>query len=226
VGEAPGRRPRGNSPSPDGISVKAIFYALYFGSENHGDAASFTGYFVTYEERTRTVSLHFISRHFNAEIAQGAYEIIKAGDRFRAPGRRTLPRRAGRGRFCGGHFSPAGVCFLKKTTATSFLRVPGGDITDFRRKIMPREKIKFAPRMSPETQQLVKEICPRDNCKTQSEFIERAIRFYAGYISGQEATAYLPPALTAVLCGTVQDTENRICRLLFKLAVEYQRGGV
>ena len=85
---------------------------------------------------------------------------------------------------------------------------------------MPREKIKFALRISPETQQLVKEMCLRDNCCTQNEFIEKAIRFYAGYISGQEATAYLPPALASVLRGTVQDTENRICRLLFKLAVE------
>ena len=36
---------------------------------------------------------------------------------------------------------------------------------------MPREKIKFALRISPETQQLVKEMCPRDNCRTQNEFI-------------------------------------------------------
>ena len=85
---------------------------------------------------------------------------------------------------------------------------------------MPREKIKFALRMSPETQQLVKDMCPRDNCSTQNEFIEKAIRFYAGYVSGQEAVAYLPLALSSVLRGTVQDTENRICRLLFKLAVE------
>ncbi len=85
---------------------------------------------------------------------------------------------------------------------------------------MPREKIKFALRMSPETQQLVKKMCPRDNCQTQNEFIEKAIRFYAGYVSGQEAVSYLPPALTSVLRGTVQDPENRICRLLFKLAVE------
>lgn len=85
---------------------------------------------------------------------------------------------------------------------------------------MPREKIKFALRISPETQQLVKEMCPRDNCRTQNEFIEKAIRFYAGYISGQEAIAYLPPALVSVLRATVQGTEDRICRLLFKLAVE------
>ena len=43
--------------SLDGIRVKAIFYALYFGSENHGDAVSFTDCFVTYEERTRTVTV-------------------------------------------------------------------------------------------------------------------------------------------------------------------------
>lgn len=32
--------------------------------------------------------------------------------------------------------------------------------------------------------------------------------------------AYLPPALVAAMRGTVQDSENRIARLLFKLAVE------
>ena len=31
---------------------------------------------------------------------------------------------------------------------------------------------------------------------------------------------YLPPALVAAMRGTVQDSENRIARLLFKLAVE------
>ena len=77
---------------------------------------------------------------------------------------------------------------------------------------MPRNKIKFALRISPEMQELVKELCPRDNCQTQNEFIERAIRFYAGYVSGKEAMEYLPPALVS--------SEDRLSRLLFKLAVE------
>lgn len=85
---------------------------------------------------------------------------------------------------------------------------------------MAREKIKFALRIAPENQQLVKNLCARDNCQSQNEFIEKAIRFYAGYVSGKEATAYLPPALVAAMRGTVQDSENRIARLLFKLAVE------
>ena len=86
---------------------------------------------------------------------------------------------------------------------------------------MAREKIKFALRIAPETQQLVKELCERDNCpEPERSLIEKAIRFYAGYVSGKEATAYLPPALVAAMRGTVQDSENRIARLLFKLAVE------
>lgn len=74
---------------------------------------------------------------------------------------------------------------------------------------MPREKIKFALRMSPETQRLVKEMYPRDNCRTQNEFIEKAIRFYSGCVSGQDACEFLPAALTDALRSTVHDSETR-----------------
>ena len=85
---------------------------------------------------------------------------------------------------------------------------------------MSTEKIKFALRITPETQKLVKDLCPRDNCQSQNEFIDKAIRFYAGYLSAKDAVEVLPPALVSVLKGTVQDSEGRIARLLFKLAVE------
>lgn len=57
-------------------------------------------------------------------------------------------------------------------------------------------------------------------CKSRSEFIEEAVQFYAGYISGQDANAYLPPALVSALNATLHSMEDRICRLLFKLSVE------
>ncbi len=85
---------------------------------------------------------------------------------------------------------------------------------------MPHEKIKFALRMSPETQALVKEWGPKDDCQTQNEYIEKAIRFYSGYVSAQEATAYLPTALVAALRATIQNSEARTAQLLFKLSVE------
>lgn len=85
---------------------------------------------------------------------------------------------------------------------------------------MAREKVKFALRMAPEIQALVKKMGPLDNCQSQNEFIEKAIRFYAGYVSSQEATQYLPVALVDALRATIQNSENRTARLLFKLAVE------
>ena len=57
-------------------------------------------------------------------------------------------------------------------------------------------------------------------CKSRSKCIEEAVQFYAGYISGQDANAYLPPALVSALNATLHSMEDRICRLLFKLSVE------
>ena len=44
--------------------------------------------------------------------------------------------------------------------------------------------------MSPETQALARETGLRDNFQTRNEFIEKAVRFCAGYVSGQNAIAY------------------------------------
>ena len=85
---------------------------------------------------------------------------------------------------------------------------------------MARDKIKFGLRISPETQKLVRDLYPRDNCQSKNEFIEKAIQFYAGYVSGQEAVDYLPPALVSAIRGTLQGSEDRIARWLFKLTVE------
>lgn len=42
--------------SLDALKVKALFYALYFGAEDQPDVRQFANCFVTYEERTRTVT--------------------------------------------------------------------------------------------------------------------------------------------------------------------------
>ena len=72
----------------------------------------------------------------------------------------------------------------------------------------------------PSTLEVIDKTMASDNCKSRSEYLEKAALFYAGYVSGQDACEYLPVALVSALRGTVQDTENHIARLLFKLAVE------
>jgi len=81
-------------------------------------------------------------------------------------------------------------------------------------------KKRFPLWIYPETQQQVKELYGKDNCKSQSEFIEKAIIFYSGYVSSKDNTKFLPIAITSALAGIVENSENRMARLLFKLAVE------
>ena len=85
---------------------------------------------------------------------------------------------------------------------------------------MTREKVKYALRIDPQLQQEVRDWFPIDNCRSQNEFIEKAIRFYIGYLSGQAASNYLPTVLVSALRGIVQSGEEHICRLLFKQSGE------
>ena len=85
---------------------------------------------------------------------------------------------------------------------------------------MKDEKIKFLMRIDPDTDRKIKSTIPLANCRSQNEFVEKALRFYCDYVSSQDAFAVLPPMLVSALRTTVQSTEDHICRLLFKLAVE------
>lgn len=60
----------------------------------------------------------------------------------------------------------------------------------------------------------------RANVRSRNEFINEAIRFYIGYLQCEDDGKYLTPALESVISGKINDTENRIVRVLFKLAVE------
>lgn len=85
---------------------------------------------------------------------------------------------------------------------------------------LPKDKQKFALWAKPETLQKVKEIYRQDDCKSQSEFIEKAVRFYLGYLEAQEPQSYLPGMFLSTMKAMVFESDNRIGRLLFKLAVE------
>lgn len=58
------------------------------------------------------------------------------------------------------------------------------------------------------------------NCKTRSEFIEKALHFYMGYLSAEDTTEYLSDALVTTLRGIIDNNANRLNSLLFKSAVE------
>lgn len=85
---------------------------------------------------------------------------------------------------------------------------------------MVEGKDKFALWITPEAKREVESHFKEDNCKSKSEYIEKAIRFYSGYLDTQNAGAYLPRVLSDVLEGKLGAFGKRMGHLLFKLSVE------
>jgi hypothetical protein len=55
---------------------------------------------------------------------------------------------------------------------------------------------------------------------TMNEFVEKAIRFYAGYVSNEKVENYLPNIVISALKSIVRDSENRHNRNLYRIALE------
>lgn len=85
---------------------------------------------------------------------------------------------------------------------------------------LPKDKRKFALWAKDETYERVEKLYKEDGCKTKSEFIEKAINFYCGYLTAEDYRDYLPNVMTSTIKATLDGFENRMASLLFKLAVE------
>ena len=83
-----------------------------------------------------------------------------------------------------------------------------------------KDKVKFPLWFYPESRDCVRGLYRSDGCRSQSEFIEKAIRFYVGYITAGEDQSYLPNAFLSSMKSIVAESDNRQSRMLFKLAVE------
>ncbi len=85
---------------------------------------------------------------------------------------------------------------------------------------MNGEKTRHTVWLTPDAWSQVETSYTKDNCSTKNEYIEKAIRFYTGYLNTQNSASYLPRVLADVLDGKLGALGTRIGKLLFKLAVE------
>ncbi len=86
--------------------------------------------------------------------------------------------------------------------------------------LRPTDKRKFALWAKQETLAEVKRIYRTDDCKSQSEFIEKAIQFYLGYLTAENHSNYLPNMFLSNMKSIVAESDNRTSRMMFKIAVE------
>lgn len=81
-------------------------------------------------------------------------------------------------------------------------------------------KKKFALWTYPDTLERVEKLYRDEGCRSKSEFIEKAINFYCGYITAQNYSDYYPSVIVSTVKGTLDSFENRMASLLFKMSVE------
>ena len=75
-------------------------------------------------------------------------------------------------------------------------------------------------RLYPETRKRMDSWLEESNSKNRNEFVEKALRFYMGFLGTDDITEYLSDVLVSTLRGIVADSANRTNCLLFKCAVE------
>ena len=70
------------------------------------------------------------------------------------------------------------------------------------------------------TYEEVKQTYRKDGCRSLTEFMERAVEYYIGYVNSEQITDYLSPVIVSSVKAVSDENTKRITRILFKLAVE------
>ena len=83
-----------------------------------------------------------------------------------------------------------------------------------------QEKQRFTFWTQQKTLDEITEWSERIGSKSKSEFIEDAIQFYIGYLATEESTGFMPEFLNNLINSNIESLEDRLCNVIFKIAVE------
>ena len=81
---------------------------------------------------------------------------------------------------------------------------------------MPAKSIRLTPEQWETCDRLYKQL----GLQSRNDFIRDAVDFYIAWQSRESLERYLTPALESVIGAKIRDTEERLARILFKLAVD------
>lgn len=85
------------------------------------------------------------------------------------------------------------------------------------------QRIKTGTMMFPETIQLCDDHLEIANVKSHNDFIEETVKFYASYLNAKHNNLFISESIESVLQNSLQVTEDRLSKLLFKLSVEMSK---
>lgn len=83
-----------------------------------------------------------------------------------------------------------------------------------------KNRVRFALYTDQDTFDLVEQHYKEDGCGCRSDYISKAIRYYAELHSLKDCSNVIPDIITSTLKDITRESDNRQGRLLFKIAVE------
>ena len=85
---------------------------------------------------------------------------------------------------------------------------------------MPSDSITTGIYIDRDLHEIIQSYLRTADCRSRNEFINKAIRHYIAFLQKENDAEFLTPALESVLSGMLGGLENRMARIIFKLAVE------
>ena len=80
---------------------------------------------------------------------------------------------------------------------------------------MGTEKIRKAFYIEEELLGQVDALLPQADVRSRNEFVNRALRFYIGYLTSEKIENYMLTTISSVMHATVKDSENRMARAMY-----------
>ena len=81
-------------------------------------------------------------------------------------------------------------------------------------------RIKTGTMLFPKIVQLCEDNLELANTKSRNDSIEEAIKFYVSYLNTKHNNLFISESIESVLQNSIQITEDRLSKLLFKQSVE------
>ena len=83
-----------------------------------------------------------------------------------------------------------------------------------------KSKVRKALYIEEDILEQVDSLLQQADVKSRNEFLNQALKFYIGYLTSAKIENYMLSSISSVMHATVKDSENRMARAMFKLAVE------
>lgn len=85
---------------------------------------------------------------------------------------------------------------------------------------MENGKVRKAFYIEEDLLEQVENLLQQADARSRNEFVNQALKFYIGYLTSEKIENYMLSTISSVMHSTVKDSENRMARAIYKLAVE------